>query len=77
MLRLWYPLHAIRLDRYPVTWLDSRASRLVMNVVDIYSVHKLLRHETLQVTKRYATSRTPIYSAPPSLLAGDTGSVTA
>ena len=54
MLRLWYPLHAIRLDRYPVTWLDSRASRLVMNGVDIYSVHKLLRHETLQVTKRYA-----------------------
>jgi len=24
MLSLWYPLHAIRLDRYPVTWLDSR-----------------------------------------------------
>jgi integrase len=38
-------------------WHDLRhtfASRLVMNGVDIYSVNKLLRHETLQVTKRYA-----------------------
>jgi site-specific recombinase XerD len=38
-------------------WHDLRhtfASRLVMNGVDIYTVNKLMRHETLQVTKRYA-----------------------
>ena len=38
-------------------WHDLRhtfASRLVMNGVDIYTVNKLMRHGTLQVTKRYA-----------------------
>jgi site-specific recombinase XerD len=38
-------------------WHDLRhtfASRLVMSGVDIYTVNKLMRHETLQVTKRYA-----------------------
>jgi site-specific recombinase XerD len=38
-------------------WHDLRhtfASRLVMNGVDIYTVSKLMRHETLNVTKRYA-----------------------
>jgi site-specific recombinase XerD len=38
-------------------WHDLRrtfASRLVMNGVDIYTVNRLMRHETLQITKRYA-----------------------
>jgi site-specific recombinase XerD len=60
-------------------WHDLRhtfASRLVMNGVDIYTVNKLGRHETLQVTKRYAHLADTHLQQAVERLAGVTRSVT-
>jgi len=61
------------------TWHDLRhtfASRLVMEGVDIYTVNKLMRHETLQVTKRYAHLADAHLQRAVERLAGVTASVT-
>lgn len=61
-------------------WHDLRhtfTSRLVMNGVDIYTVNKLMRHETLQVTKRYAHLSDAHLRQAAERLAGVTPSVTA
>ena len=61
-------------------WHDLRhtfASRLVMSGVDILTVNKLMRHEVLQVTMRYAHLSQPHLQAAVERLAGVTRSATA
>ncbi len=55
--RKWWETVRERAGVKDFTWHDLRhtfASRLVMNGVGILDVNKLMRHETLQVTMRYA-----------------------